>query len=387
MSAYAYQDFLASKRVIVPANGPEVSASDIHPMLFDFQRDVTRWSIRKGRAADFLDTGLGKTFCQVEWARLVCAGPRLIVAPLSVARQTIKEASRLGVTVVYSRDGSVWPFTITNYEMLDQFQASKFEAVVLDESSILKSLNGKIRAQLIEMFADTPYRLCCTATPAPNDIAEIANHAEFLGIMSRVDMLATFFVHDDDGWRLKGHAEEPFYRWLASWGMSVRRPSDLGYSNDGYDLPGIDIIPVWVDSELQPDDRLFWTGLKGITDRTKVRKGTIKDRVLAASDIVNADEDQWIVWCGLNEESSMLAAQIPDAVEIEGTMSPEDKGAAFEAFQDGSIPSNRHESQDRRVRAEPPERAQDGLRWAIRLLGSLLSMYSPVSSIRSKAQD
>jgi DNA modification methylase/superfamily II DNA or RNA helicase len=345
----AYQEFLASKRVVVPANGPTVEAKRIHSMLFSFQRDLVRWSIRKGRAAIFADTGLGKTFMQLEWARLISESepdewgnrarplPALIVAPLSVARQTIGEARKIGLEVIYSRDGSAHPLTITNYEILDKFDPGQFGAVVLDESSILKSLDGKTRAKLTEMFVRTPYRLCCTATPAPNDIAEIANHAEFLGIMSRVDMLATFFVHDDDGWRLKKHAEDPFYRWLASWGMSVRRPSDLGYSDEGYILPPLKIEPLWVETEFQPDDALFWTGLKGITDRSRVRKGTMQERVLACSDMVNADDSQWLIWCGLNEESTLLTQQIPDAVEVSGDQDAEQKAQAFEEFQDGKI--------------------------------------------------
>src|SRR5579885_1359189 len=235
-----YERFLASKRLVAPSGGQEIDAGAIHPSLFPFQRALVRWAVRKGRAALFADTGLGKSFMQLEWARLI--GTRtLIVAPLGVARQTVSEAARLGIDLVYARaqadagDG----LTITNYEMVEHFDAAAFGAVVLDESSILKSLDGKTKARLIEMFAETPYRLCCTATPAPNDITEIANHAEFLGIMRRVDMLASFFVHDDAGWRLKGHAERAFYRWLASWAMAVRKPSDLGpqYSDDGYDLP------------------------------------------------------------------------------------------------------------------------------------------------------
>ena len=230
------------------------------------------------------------TFMQLEWARLL--GQRtLIVAPLSVARQTVREAMKIGQTIHYTRSGDdlIDGINITNYEMLEHFDPSAFGAVVLDESSILKGLDGKTRQRLTEMFSDTPYRLCCTATPAPNDIAEIANHAEFLGIMSRVEMLAAFFVHDDDGWRLKGHAEQPFYRWLASWGMSVRKPSDIGpYSDDGYILPKLTITPLWVAGDFAPDDQLFFTGLKGITDRIKVRKASVSGRVDAVIDLIKS---------------------------------------------------------------------------------------------------
>ena len=247
-----YQEFLNAKRLVVRPSGKVIVESDINPALYPFQRDLVKWATRKGRCAIFADTGLGKTFMQLEWARLI-AQRCLVVAPLSVARQTVREAVKIDCDVRYVRsqnDVGNRGIYITNYEMVERFDAALFDAVVLDESSILKSLDGKTRKQLTAMFAGTDYRLCCTATPAPNDIAEIANHAEFLGIMSRVDMLSAFFVHDQmskvsAGWRLKGHAEEPFYRWLASWGMSLRLPSDLGYDDDGFILPGISIDPLF----------------------------------------------------------------------------------------------------------------------------------------------
>lgn len=334
-----YSEFLESKRVLAPQCGLIVQDSDIHPMLFPFQRDLTRWAIRKGRAAIFADTGLGKTLMQLEWARLISQGrPVLIVAPLSVARQTIREATKIGLTVVYERAGRVHPLAITNYEMVEQFNPREFTAVVLDESSILKAVDGKTRAKLTEMFSETPNRLCCSATPAPNDIAEIANHAEFLGIMSRADMLATFFVHDDDGWRLKKHAEQPFYRWMASWGMSVRFPSDLGYEDDGFILPPLSVEPVFVQTELPPPGgQLFWSGLKGIQDRSTVRRGTLQERCWTVAEMVNSDADQWILWHGLNQEGYELDALIDDATLIEGSQTIEAKIAALEEFQDGAI--------------------------------------------------
>ena len=333
-----YKDFLTSKRLIVGSSGISVYDSDIHQMLFPFQRDLVRWACKKGKSAIFADTGLGKTFMQLEWARLM-AKKAFIVAPLSVARQTVKEAQKIGITVNYCRSQAQTTdgLNITNYEMIEAFDPSAFDAVVLDESSILKSIAGKIKAKMIEMFAETPYRLCCTATPAPNDIAEIANHAEFLGIMSRVDMLATFFVHDDEGWRLKGHAEEPFYRWMASWGMSIRKPSDLGYDDDGYILPPLTIEPVFVDTTVAPDGQLFFTGLKGITDRSAVRKATVHDRMTLAASLVNGDGEQWIIWCGLNDEADGIARLLSDSVNIKGSMSIEAKIAGIEGFQDGMI--------------------------------------------------
>jgi len=297
---HAYSRFLESKRLIYRSGGRPVKASVINPILFPFQRDITLWALRKGRAAIFADTGLGKTFMQLEWARLITDRPVLIIAPLSIARQTIKEGLKLGLDVVYSRGSKSARLTITNYEMFDRFDFRAFGAVVLDESSILKGLDGKTRKALTERCRDIRYKLCCTATPAPNDITEIANHAEFLGIMSRADMLATFFVHDAGGWRLKRHGEVPFYRWLASWGMSIRKPSDLGYDDDGYVLPPLEIKPLFVHTDAKPDGALFWTGLSGITERSAVRQKTMVERTEAAAKLANRGGEQWILWCGLN---------------------------------------------------------------------------------------
>lgn len=329
-----YSDFLASKRLIAAPAG--VEANNIDPSLKPFQADLTRWALRKGRAALFADTGLGKGLMAMEWARL--SGQRtLIIAPLSVARQFLREAAKFGYDLTYARsqEEASAGISVTNYEMLAHFDMAQFGAVVLDESSILKALDGKTRQRLTDLCRNVPFRLCCTATPAPNDIAEIANHAEFLGVMTRAEMLAAFFVHDDEGWRLKGHAETAFYRWLASWGMSVRKPSDLGYTDEGYILPPLTISPLWVASDYVPEGQMFFTGLKGIQDRTKVRKGTLSSRSATTAELVNADTSQWIVWCGLNPESTELARLIPDAIEVTGSDSPDAKAAAIEAFQDG----------------------------------------------------
>lgn len=342
-----YAEFLDHKRIVVGAHGPTVEPSDIHPMLFPFQRDLVRWAVRKGRAALFADTGLGKTFMQIEWARLVGSPRTLIVAPLSVARQTVREAAKLGVPVAYTRGDRVDGIAITNYEMIEHFDPTDYGAVVLDESSILKALDGKTRRRLTEMFAQTPYRLCCTATPAPNDIAEIGNHSEFLGVMPQHEMLAAFFVHESngtketggarEGWRLKGHAEDAFFRWLASWSMAIRRPSDLGYDDDGFVLPPLAIRPEFVSASYVPDGQLFFGGLKGITDRSAVRRNTVADRVAKAAELVVGNDDQWIVWHGLNDEGTALLSAIPGAVMVEGSQSPEAKAEALEAFQDGAF--------------------------------------------------
>lgn len=304
-----------------------------------WQIEIVEWAVRRGRAAIFADCGLGKTFMQLEWARL--SGDRtLIVAPLSVARQTIREAGRLDITATYVRHedqvtgNGVW---VTNYEMIEHFDHSTFDDVVLDESSILKNVDGKTRRRLTELLSDVPARLACTATPAPNDVAELCNHAEFLGIMPRNEMLAAYFVHDEVGWRIKGHAVGPMYEWMAGWACAVRRPSDIGGSDDGYDLPPLNIHPVTVDVEIVPDGQLFATDLGGIGGRAKVRQATLPARVAEAVRLANSTTDQWVVWCGLNAEASGVAKGVPDAVNVTGDMTPEAKAEALEAFQDGII--------------------------------------------------
>jgi hypothetical protein len=354
-----YADFLASKAIVFQNHGIDVPDSDIHPLLFPFQRDITKWALRKGRAAIFADTGLGKTFIQLEWARLLNERV-LIIAPLSVARQTIREAGKINVPIQYVRhgseisgDGKCW---ITNYEMIEHFDPLLFGGVVLDESSILKSLSSVTRRKLIEMFRDTKYRLCCTATPAPNDRAEIGNHSEFLGIMKQSEMLACFFVHANlvieeeisgrmmrtklgnahgQEWRLKWNARESFYRWMSSWAMSIRTPSDIGYNDDGFILPPLNVIPVWFDSEVKTEGKLFFDGLGGLRGRGEVRKSVVADRSALVANLVNSTSGQWIVWTGLNTESAALAKAIPDSIEIVGADSPEKKAALIESFQDG----------------------------------------------------
>lgn len=333
-----YDDFLVRKRYVVGASGVDVPADVLHPAMFGFQRDLTRWALRKGRAALFASTGMGKTLMQLAWAQHA-ADRVLVLAPLAVVRQTVAEGAKWGIPVGQARrqeDAAPTGITVTNYEMVEHFDPAAFGAVVLDESSCLKDYTSQTRSRLIELFASTPMRLCCTATPAPNDIAEIANHAEFLGVMTRSSMLATFFVHDEDGWRLRKHAREGFHRWLASWGMSLRKPSDLGYPDDGYALPPLDIRPVVVPTDYVPEGQLLPTTLKGVGDRAKVRKGTLAQRVAEVVALVAAEPgEQWVCWCGLNDESAALAAAIPGALEVEGSMAPDEKADRLEAFARG----------------------------------------------------
>ena len=334
----SYSAFLAAKRQRVGDAGRIIDPNDLHPSLFPFQRSIVEWAARKGRAAIFADCGLGKSRMQLEWARLVSTRA-LIVAPLSVARQTVREAKSIGVDLRYVRDGldvtadGLW---ITNYEMVERFDPAMFDAVVLDESSILKNVDGKTRMMLTAAFAETPLHLACTATPAPNDVAELANHAEFLGVMPRNEMLAAYFTHDDEGWRLKGHAAEPMYEWMATWAMALRRPSDLGFSDLGYDLPPLAIVPEIVRSEVDAPGQFFATSLGGVGGRATVRRATLSARVERTVNLATGP-GQWIVWCGLNDEAVGCAARIRDALNVEGSWAPERKAEALEAFQDGEV--------------------------------------------------
>lgn len=351
-----YHDFLATKQLNFQPVGKAIEDYQIKWKLFEFQRDVVKWAVGKGRAALFLDAGLGKTFCQLEWAHHI--GERtLIIAPLSVARQTVEEAKKLGMTIFQVRSqaevetlllnnaydfqtGTYERIFITNYEMAHHFDAERFGAVVLDESSILKALNSKTRIALTEQWHKTPYRLCCTATPAPNDLKEIVNHADFLGIMTRKEVFATFFINDGGNeleTRLKRHAVKKFYKWMASWSIALKKPSDLGYSDTGYELPVLSIESHVVASDYRPDDKLCFVSLEGVQERAKVQRATLEARVSKTAELVNADRDQWIVWHHLNDEGYALQKAIPDSVLVEGSDKPEAKAADFERFQAGEV--------------------------------------------------
>ncbi len=288
------------------------------------------------------------TLMQSEWTRHF-EGKRLIVAPLGVTIQTPKEAMHhLGLEVRYvtsSKEMDSDGVYITNYEKaVKHFDFTQLSAIVLDESSILKSLQGKMRRELTDMAECVPYRLCCTATPAPNDVTELGRHAEFLGVMKNEEMLARFFVNDPKvnaktggigGWRLKGHASEEFYKWLASWAIAIMKPSDLGYDDTGYDLPSLTITPHFIESNYVPAGQLFFTELKGVTDRAKVRQGTLEERCAYAATLVNYSPQQWLVWHGLNEEGDLLNSLIPDSEIIEGSTPDEKRLDILERFLSG----------------------------------------------------
>ncbi len=355
----SYEDFLSGKAHRLTSVGKHVDDAEIHRSLFPFQRDVTRWAVRKGRCAVFLDTGLGKTRVQLEWARLL-GQKTLIIAPLTVARQTVREGAAIGLQVNYVRAQSEIPagslLSITNYEMVQHFDMASFGAVVLDESSILKAIGGKTRRALTEACANVPFRLCCTATPAPNDYIELGNHAEFLGVASRAEMLAMFFVNANKehtylingdafrrkgsnkggtAWRLKHHAESNFFRWLASWSITMTKPSDLGYSDEGFVLPPLNMHTHFVDADYRPADQLFFTHIKGVKHLAEVRRATMPQRLRRLEELVNGSDEQWIIWTGLDDESLAATKALDGAIEVKGSDTPEYKMQTFEKFQDG----------------------------------------------------
>lgn len=337
----SYADFLASKDVAAPTYGRPIDPGEVHPFLHDWQAQVVSWAVEKGRAALWEDTGLGKTVQALEWARL-SGEATLIVAPLAVCQQTARiEAPKLDLDVRYVREQDqitgpgIW---VTNYEMADRFDPHALDAMVLDEASILKNEVGKTRTKLIKHFAPVPRRLDCTATPAPNDAEELTSHAEFLGVCSRTDMLATYFIHDQDGWRPKRHAVEPMHRWLSTWAMALRRPSDIGGSDDSYRLPGLEILPELLPVDIEVEGQLFATSLGGVGGRAAVRWQTLDARCERVAELVDAEPDEpWLLWCGLNNEADLLTKLIPDAVNVHGSMSPEEKAEALLGFASGDV--------------------------------------------------
>jgi superfamily II DNA or RNA helicase len=337
----SYADFLTRKRQTSEADG--IRDIDLPAAMFPHQVDVARWAGERGRAAAFLDTGLGKTRIQLAWADAMRGnGAALVICPLSIAAQTAREAAAIGIeaTVVRRQEQVTGPgIWITNYEMSHAFDPAMFGAVVLDESSILKNHEGRTRGALIERWGKVRYRLACTATPAPNDHTELANHAEFLGAMTRVEMLAAFFVHDDDGWRMKGHAADAMYAWMARWAVAARRPSDItGNTNDDLDyvLPDLRIHGHVIEVNQAPEGQLFATSIGGVGGRARIRKATIDERVAKAVQLLGHDRPA-IAWAGLNDEADRVARALPDAVNLHGSMDPDEKVEAIEAFVAGSV--------------------------------------------------
>lgn len=337
-----YERFLASKRHVADAFG--FDAGELNPKLFQFQKDIVRWATRRGRACVWADCGLGKTPMQLEWARLVCghdAGNVLILAPLAVAKQTKREGEKFGIPVTVCRaQADAQPgINVTNYEMLGHFDRARFRGLVLDESSCIKDHTSKTRAEITEFVRDIHYRLACTATPAPNDLMELTTHAELMGVMTRAEMLATFFCHDGvetSKWRLKKHAEEAFWKWVASWAVLLRKPSDLGYEDAGFSLPPLEFHEHVVKADWS-SDYLFPVEAKSLLDRRRARRDSLSQRVELCADLVNASKEPWVIWCDLNDESAELTHAIIGAAEIKGADSREHKERTVEDFALGRL--------------------------------------------------
>jgi DNA modification methylase len=359
-----YDKFVAAKIRRHLPHGFE--PSEIRAPLFDWQKHVVRWAVRQGRAALFEDCGLGKTLQQLEWAEQVSrhtGKPVLILTPLAVAHQTKHEAESfgyVGADVCESQEKAAGVrIVITNYEKLDHFDPSRFAGVVLDESSILKNFTGKTRQRLTAAFAETPFRLCCTATPSPNDYTEFGQHADFLGVCSPAQMLCTFFINDTfntGDWRLKKHAEHEFWRWVASWAACVSKPSDIGFADDGYNLPPLKMHQITVDVDEtadKPEDELFRVATLSATTMHKEMRLTSLARAERVASLVNASKQTWVVWCNTNDEADHLAKLIPDAVEVRGSDTAANKERKLDEFTDGEA----------RVIITKPSIAGMGLNW------------------------
>lgn len=326
-----YLKFLETKKVAFVESGFTVDDSDLNANLFDFQKHIVKTALRKGRYGIFAQCGLGKTLMQLDWARHVSEyskRPVLILCPLAVAGQTIQEGKKFCIEVSRYEcliNGGIY---VLNYDQLDKINPDDFAGVVLDESSILKNFEGKTRTAIIEMFADTPYKLACTATPSPNDPMELGNHAEFLNVMSRTEMLAMYFVHDSSDtskWRIKGHAEQKFWDWVSSWAVMLDKPSDIGFSAKGYTLPDLNYIERQIITPPR-DNGLFFNEVNvSATDFNKELRLTKVDRLSEVIDIVNDSNEQFIIWIRQDAEGDYLRKEIPDAVEVKGSHSREYK--------------------------------------------------------------
>lgn len=335
-----YEQFIADKHFRQTESGFEHYCSADSP-LRDYQRASVEWALRRGKAAIFKDTGLGKTADELEFGRAVVAhtqGPVLHLAPLCVGQQIRREAERFGYDVRIIRTmNDAWDgICITNYENLHNIEFDRFAGIVLDESSIMKSLDGKIRRELTEGASVIPYRLTCTATPAPNDFMEIGSQSEFLGIMTQVEMLATFFIHDGGDtakWRLKGHGRQKFFEWLATWSIIMRDPADYGFAPMP-ELPALNIEQIEVETE--PTHELFASVASSLSERLNARRQTIEDRCQRAADIVNSLEGPVLVWVGLNAEGDLMECLIPGSVQVAGSDSIAQKEDRLIGFSTGT---------------------------------------------------
>jgi len=336
-----YEEFIKNKRRAEVATGHH--PGELNPNLFDFQRAIVQWATRRGRAAIFADTGLGKTLMQLSWADEVVrhtSGRVLILAPLAVSEQTIREGHSFGIYVEKYHDQDSMGVFITNYERMEHALDQEWDGIVLDESSILKAHDGKTRTKLIDLCQSIPYRLSCTATPSPNDFEELGNQCEFLGVMTRTEMLATYFVNDtgDTGtWRLKGWGASKFWEWMGTWAVVLRNPSDIGFDGSRYILPAPEYQEHIISVETEHMD-LFAKPAMTLTERRRAQRESLEARCMALAEVVNQDADEpWLIWCHLNDEADLLQSLIPDSVNVQGSDSAETKASRMMDFSDRKL--------------------------------------------------
>lgn len=354
-----YQTFLTEKQVALQASGFDVAPEAVHPALFPFQRAIVPWAVRLGRAAIFAERGLGKTFMQLEWGRLVAeeTGTKiLLVCPLAVAHQTIDEGAKLNIPVTFVRtqaevDAAPTALLITNYDMLirDVFDMSQFGGIILDESSILKAFNSRTKQFLIAACQHIPYKLCCTATPSPNDPVELGNHAEFLGVMSSGEMLTRWFIRDSqkaNNLRLKGHAVKSFWEWVATWAVCISTPDDLGFDGSAYHLPPLHLhyemvnvnhARAWEVVENDGQAHMFIDTKLSATNMWQEKRHTLDGRAARAAEIIRAEPNEtWLIWHDTDYERDALQAAIPEATTVTGAQDPEEKETRLHAFTTGA---------------------------------------------------
>lgn len=324
-----YKEFLASKQKSHIHSGFDVETNELNINLFDFQKFIVARALMAGKYAIFADCGLGKTLMQLEWAHQISKfenKPVLILAPLAVSGQTIAEGAKFGIDI--AKYGSDSMIQITNYEQLDKIDVSQFCGIVLDESSILKNFDGKTKQLIVDSFKNTPYKLACTATPSPNDPMELGNHADFLDVMGRNEMLSMYFIHDGGEtakWRLKGHAQDLFYQFVGSWGIMLSKPHDIGFDADGYYLPELTMIEHEIETDKRDNGRIFNDSLTSATNFNAELRLTMQDRLQKAADLVNSSNESFIVWIKQNEDGELLKKMISGAIEVKGSDSPDYK--------------------------------------------------------------
>jgi len=354
----SYEDFLARKAQLANEGGFE--PVDLPDHLFDFQRTLVEWAVRKGRGAIFADCGMGKTPMSLAWAEQVnrtTGRPVLFLTPLAVGFQVVAESQKFGHDAALSRNGKVTaPITVSNYEQLEKFDPADFAGIVCDESSILKSFDGTTKAAVTEFARRLPYRLLGTATAAPNDFHELGTSSEALGGLGYMDMLTRFFtnknrsvssrgqrktmdgrMNEADAFRLKGHAEEPFWQWVGTWARAIRKPSDYGFDDGGFTLPALSVREHIVHASRPADGQLFDVPAVGLREEREENRRTLTERCEAAAAALEY-ASSGVAWCHLNDESALLARLIPGAVEISGSDSPDQKEEKLRGFTEGAIP-------------------------------------------------